>query len=186
MYKQHAEACRSMYTYIHKHTCTWIKVCMCSLSCVWLFETPWMVAHQAPVSMIFSRQESWVGCDLLYTHANLYGYVCICVCVYSRPPLSIISISTVSITHSQSRPKNIKWKVTEIIHVLSCILFWIVWKKVTLLYSVHPVQNPQQLILATHDIQASTPSWLEDSGSSEAFDPHLQIILIQHTSEGHQ
>ena len=34
------------------------------LSCfnhVWLFETLWTVAHQAPLSMGFSRQESWGG-----------------------------------------------------------------------------------------------------------------------------
>ena len=30
-------------------------------SCVWLFVTPWTVAHQAPLSMGFSRQESWSG-----------------------------------------------------------------------------------------------------------------------------
>ena len=30
-----------------------------SLSCVWLFVTPWTVAHQAPLSKGFSRQESW-------------------------------------------------------------------------------------------------------------------------------
>ena len=32
-----------------------------SLSCVWLFATPWTVAHQAPLSMGFSRQEYWNG-----------------------------------------------------------------------------------------------------------------------------
>ena len=32
-----------------------------SLSCVQLFATPWTVAHQAPLSMIFSRQEYWSG-----------------------------------------------------------------------------------------------------------------------------
>ena len=32
-----------------------------SLSCVWLFATPWTVAHQAPPSMEFSRQEYWNG-----------------------------------------------------------------------------------------------------------------------------
>ena len=31
------------------------------LSCVWLFATPWTVAHQAPLSMKFSRQEYWSG-----------------------------------------------------------------------------------------------------------------------------
>ena len=33
----------------------------CVLSCVWLFATPWTVAHQAPLSMGFSRQEYWSG-----------------------------------------------------------------------------------------------------------------------------
>ena len=31
------------------------------LSHVWLFVTPWTVAHQAPPSMGFSRQEYWSG-----------------------------------------------------------------------------------------------------------------------------
>ena len=31
------------------------------LSCVWLFVTPWTVAHQAPLSMGFSRPEYWSG-----------------------------------------------------------------------------------------------------------------------------
>ena len=38
--------------------------CACVLShfsCVWLFATPWTVAHQAPLSMGFSRQEYWSG-----------------------------------------------------------------------------------------------------------------------------
>ena len=36
-------------------------VCVKSLSRVRLFETPWTVAHQAPLSMGFSRQEYWSG-----------------------------------------------------------------------------------------------------------------------------
>ena len=35
-----------------------------SLSCVLLFATPWTVAHQAPQSMGFSRQEYWSGLPL--------------------------------------------------------------------------------------------------------------------------
>ena len=31
----------------------------CSLSHVWLFANPWIVAHQAPLSMGFLRQEHW-------------------------------------------------------------------------------------------------------------------------------
>ena len=43
-------------------------VCAKSLSCVQLFVTPWTVAHQAPLSMRFSRQEYWSG-----LHALLLG-----------------------------------------------------------------------------------------------------------------
>ena len=35
-----------------------------SLSRVWLFETPWIAAYQAPLSMGFSRQEYWSGMPL--------------------------------------------------------------------------------------------------------------------------
>ena len=34
---------------------------MCVLSHVWLFTTPWTVAHQDPLSMDFSGQEYWNG-----------------------------------------------------------------------------------------------------------------------------
>ena len=36
-------------------------LCVCSLSCVRRFVTPWTVARQAPPSMEFSRQEHWSG-----------------------------------------------------------------------------------------------------------------------------
>ena len=47
-------------------TCVRACVCMCvyvlsPFSCVQLFATPWTVAHQAPLSMGFSRQEYWGG-----------------------------------------------------------------------------------------------------------------------------
>ena len=40
------------------------KVKAKSLSHVWLFATPWTAAHQAPLSMGFSRQEYWSGLPL--------------------------------------------------------------------------------------------------------------------------
>ena len=40
------------------------KVKVKSLSRVWLLATPWTVAHQAPSSMGFSRQECWSGVPL--------------------------------------------------------------------------------------------------------------------------
>ena len=40
-------------------------ICVLSrFSCVWLFVTHGLVAHQAPLSMVFSRQEYWSGLPL--------------------------------------------------------------------------------------------------------------------------
>ena len=43
-----------------------VPVCLCTcvcqlLSCVWLFATPWTIAHQASLFMALSRQEYWNG-----------------------------------------------------------------------------------------------------------------------------
>ena len=40
----------------------WATVCAWSLNCVWLFATPWTVAHQAPLSMgiLQARTLKWV------------------------------------------------------------------------------------------------------------------------------
>ena len=40
------------------------KVKVKLLSHIWLLETPWTAAHQAPLSMGFSRQEHWSGVPL--------------------------------------------------------------------------------------------------------------------------
>ena len=54
--------CVCICVYIHRHVC--VSVCVCvyeSLSHVQLFATPWTVAHQAPLSLEFYRQEYWSG-----------------------------------------------------------------------------------------------------------------------------
>ena len=42
--------------------CVCVCVCVCakSLGCVRLFATLWTVAHQAPLSIEFPRQEYWI------------------------------------------------------------------------------------------------------------------------------
>ena len=45
--------------------CVCVCVCVCvyahELSCVQPFAGPWTIAHQAPLSVEFSRQEYWSG-----------------------------------------------------------------------------------------------------------------------------
>ena len=36
-------------------------ICLCELSRIWFFATPWTVAHQAPLFVDFARQEYWSG-----------------------------------------------------------------------------------------------------------------------------
>ena len=45
-------------------------VCAQSLNSVWLFVTPWTVAHQPPPSMGFSRQEYWSGFPFSYSRGS--------------------------------------------------------------------------------------------------------------------
>ena len=46
--------------HIHVYVCIYGCVLSC-FSCVRLFLTLWTIAHQAPLSMGFSRQEYWSG-----------------------------------------------------------------------------------------------------------------------------
>ena len=80
---------------LHARTLEWVaislsnawkwKVKVKSLSCVWLFATPWTAAYQAPPSVGFSRQEYWSGVPLpspdgqleLQEFLNLIGAVAV-------------------------------------------------------------------------------------------------------------
>ena len=46
---------------IYTHTHVFISIYACVLSRVQLFETIWILARQAPLSMGFPRQECWSG-----------------------------------------------------------------------------------------------------------------------------
>ena len=48
-----------------------VKVKVKLLSRVLLFETPWTAAHQAPLSLGFSRQEYWSGVPLPSRHVRI-------------------------------------------------------------------------------------------------------------------
>ena len=53
---------------LQARTLEWVAISLCvkvkSLSRVRLLATPWTAAHQAPLSMGFSRQEYWSGLPL--------------------------------------------------------------------------------------------------------------------------
>ena len=65
----HGELCSMLYRSLDGRgvwgrMCVCICVCVCvwdTFSRVWLFMSPLTVAHQAPLSMEFSRQEYWSG-----------------------------------------------------------------------------------------------------------------------------
>ena len=55
--------CPSLYTIIkrERHRTKLLEFCCCLVAKSWLFVTSWAIAHQAPLSMGFSRQEYWSG-----------------------------------------------------------------------------------------------------------------------------
>ena len=53
--------CSSLLLFVEASQLACAKVHVFMLSCVRLFVTPWTVAHQAPLSMGFSKQEYWSG-----------------------------------------------------------------------------------------------------------------------------
>ena len=61
------------WCYKQKEFIVWLLVK--SLSCVWLFVSPWTVAYQVPPSMGFSRQEYWNGLPLALRQCI---YCCCC------------------------------------------------------------------------------------------------------------
>ena len=46
---------------LHSALRTFLHACLSPFSRVWLFVTPWTIAHQPPPSAEFSRQEYWSG-----------------------------------------------------------------------------------------------------------------------------
>ena len=55
-------------------------VCSWSLSHVWFFVTPWIVIHQAPLSIGYSRQDTECCCALLRGICPTQGWnLCLCV-----------------------------------------------------------------------------------------------------------
>ena len=78
---------------------SYCSVCMLScFSCVWLFETTWSIACQAPLSMRFSRQEYWRGLPLGSVQSLNR------VRLFATPWIAARQAS-LSITNSQSSPK---------------------------------------------------------------------------------
>ena len=55
------------------------KVKVKSLSRVRLFATPWTAAHQAPLSLGFSRQEYWSGVPYKLVYFLLIALACFCL-----------------------------------------------------------------------------------------------------------
>ena len=86
-------------------------VCMCSLSRVQLFATPWTGAHQVPLSIKFSRQEYWSGhhflCQEIFPTQG--SNLCFLHCrqiLYAEPPgkSQALDIDTVNATRAAPHP----------------------------------------------------------------------------------
>ena len=51
----------SFFFMAERYPIVYMQLLLSRFSHVWLFVTPWMIAHQAPLSIGFSRQDHWSG-----------------------------------------------------------------------------------------------------------------------------
>ena len=105
---------------------------MCILSHVWFFVTLWTVAHQAPLSMGFSRPEYWSGLpfhfpeDLPDPGINLHLLHCKQI-LYATPPfisLSIISSRSIHVV-SNGKISFLLWLICHIYIIRHYIYIYI-------------------------------------------------------------
>ena len=71
-----------MVGHFSRQTCAIDFMCARSPDRVRLYATPWTIAHQAPLSMTFSRQKYWSGCHALFqeiflTQGSSPGLICL-------------------------------------------------------------------------------------------------------------
>ena len=64
---EHTHNLLEWYSILHRGTGSAVRpfICVCVLSHIQLFVTPWTIAHQAPLSMEFFKQEYWSGLPFL-------------------------------------------------------------------------------------------------------------------------
>ena len=56
---------------------------LCCFICVWLFAALWIVAHQAPLSMGFPRQEYWSGLPFTYIYIHIHIHIYVYIYIYT-------------------------------------------------------------------------------------------------------
>ena len=108
----------SFHSFLHVTICSsrclgqkYWKVKVKSLSCVWLFATPWTVAYHAPLSMGFSRQKYWSGLPFLEPSLILQ---------YITQPTSGSSVNPVA---NPSVKLQIISRLWHLLHKIHCYYF---------------------------------------------------------------
>ena len=83
-----------------------------SLSHVWLFATPWTVAHQAPLSKGFPSKNTGVGCHFLLEGISQPR---------TKPVSPALQVDSLSLSH-QGTPHGFYIYIVYITNVLYCLL----------------------------------------------------------------
>ena len=119
-----------------------------SLRRVWLFVTPWTVAHQAPLSVGFSRQEYWSGLpfpsagDLPHPGVESGSPALQAGALPSQPPEQCLFLSVIewlrANTHSDVT------SIWESYFILKSI-FTTLWRLGKLVCNTYPVARPSQV-----------------------------------------
>ena len=136
-----------LFTTLYIHT-----VCVSSsLSCVRLCATPWTAAHQAPLSMEFSRQEYWSGLPFPSPGKWKWKWSCLVMSdslrpVDCSPPSSsihgilqtrILEWVAISFSRGSSRPRD--W--TQVSHIVGKHFNLCATREALLLQEIFPIHR---------------------------------------------
>ena len=105
---------------------------MKSLSCVWLFATPWAVAYQAPPSMKFSRQEYWSR--LLFPSFGDFSFPHIVSFAAPSTLSNVLLLIILVILSSKPKKKKKTKKKKDFLMWTIFRLYWICYNIASVLY----------------------------------------------------
>ena len=117
---------------------------MKSLSCVWLFATPWTIAYQAPLSVGFSRQKYWSGLSLpspdwrtgwSYFLKWKPGLCFLNIDTICRCCLNITILQSPGCFHSLKGYQYKTYEITIIVQINSWFCYWTSWMTSVIFFS---------------------------------------------------
>ena len=102
---------------------TWLCVCMCVLSCVWLFAIPWTIVHQIPLPWDSPGKDTRVGCISCSRESSWprdWTRISCVSCIDGQVPY-IVPLGKPSPSYLSSNTQSLFYRVINLLSLISMI-----------------------------------------------------------------